>query len=221
MNLPIVIYGAGGFAREVAELIRDINRVERRFELLGFLSDDQTQHGVSLNGVTVLGGVEFLELGAERVQVALGVGSPALKRRLVHQVQDLAAGFPNLVHPTVVRSDSVELGEGVVITAGNILTTNITIGDFAMLNLGCTVGHDCRIGSYATLSPGASVSGHVCIGEGTDIGTGCSVIQGIAIGKWSVVGAGAVVARHLTDNCTAVGVPASVIKTREEGWQLS
>ena len=221
MRVPIVIYGAGGFAREVAELIRDINQAEYKWDLLGFLTDDESQHGASLNGLPILGGTEFLRQSVQGIQVALGVGSPAMKLRMAKQAKRAAEGFPNLVHPTVVRSESVTLGQGVVITAGNILTANIALGDFSMINLACTVGHDCELGAYATLSPGANISGHVKIGMGTDIGTGSTAIQGITIGSWSVVGAGAVVAGDLPDNCTAVGVPAKVIKTREEGWQRS
>jgi len=59
------------------------------------------------------------------------------------------------------------------------------------------------------------------VGEGTFIGLGSSVIPGIRIGRWSVIGAGAAVTEDLPDNCTAVGVPARVIKTHEEGWHLA
>jgi acetyltransferase-like isoleucine patch superfamily enzyme len=47
---------------------------------------------------------------------------------------------------------------------------------------------------------------------------GAKIIQGISIGPWTVVGAGAAVVRDLPANVTAVGVPARVIKTKEEFW---
>lgn len=59
-----------------------------------------------------------------------------------------------------------ERGEGVVVTAGNILTTEIRLHDFAMLNLMCTVGHDCEIGRFVTVSPGVNISGNVGAGGG-------------------------------------------------------
>jgi UDP-perosamine 4-acetyltransferase len=61
----------------------------------------------------------------------------------------------------------------------------------------------------------------VVVGEGTFLGLGSGVIPGIRIGRWSVIGAGAVVTKDIPDNCTAVGVPAKVIKTRGEGWHLA
>ena len=41
---------------------------------------------------------------------------------------------------------------------------------------------------------------------------GAQLIQGVTVGAWSTVGAGAVVIRDLPPRCTAVGVPATVIK---------
>jgi sugar O-acyltransferase (sialic acid O-acetyltransferase NeuD family) len=216
----IVIYGAGGFAREVLALLRDVNREREQWNVLGFL-DDRTPAGTVVDGLEVLGNAAWLEARAGRVHAVVGVGSPAVKRRLAERLRPLAAGFPTLVHPGVVRTEFVRLEEGVVVTAGNILTTQVEVGRFAMLNLACTVGHDARIGAYATLSPGVNVSGFVNVGEGCDVGTGSALIQGVSIGPWSVVGAGGVVAGDLPANCTAVGVPARAIKQRPDGWHLA
>ena len=217
---PIVIYGAGGFAREVLTLIEDINRERARWQFIGFLDDNAASVGRSMNGHPILGGLDWLDSANALPHVALGVGNPATKRKLACSLRGRVAGFPQLVHPNVVMSSRVDMGEGVIITAGNILTTETRLGDFSMLNLMCTVGHDSTIGEYATVSPGVNVSGNVHIGEGADIGTGVKIVQGVGIGEWTIVGAGAVVARDLPPNCTAVGVPAKPIKLREPGWHL-
>ena len=218
---PIVIYGAGGFAREVLALLEDINRERARWEVLGFLDDNPASAGKVLNGYPILGGLDWLGSANPLPHIALGIGNPATKRKLACSLRGRAAGFPALVHPNVVMSSRVELGEGVIITAGNILTTEIQLGAFSMLNLMCTVGHDTVIGDYATVSPGVNVSGNVRIGEGCDVGTGVKIVQGVEIGAWTIVGAGGVVARDLPPDCTAVGVPAKPIKQREPGWHLA
>ncbi|MGZ9197173.1 MAG: DapH/DapD/GlmU-related protein, partial [Candidatus Deferrimicrobiaceae bacterium] len=84
-----------------------------------------------------------------------------------------------------------------------------------------SVDHDCAIGDFVHICPGAHLGGAVVVEEGTFLGVGSSVVPGIRIGRWSVIGAGAVVTKDIPDNCTAVGVPARVIKTREEGWHLA
>lgn len=217
----LVIYGAGGFARELLELVRDINTRRSHWDVLGFIDDNEGNWGKVINGLPVLGGLSWVREQSSKPAAVLGIGSPATRMRVAQRLRDHVGGFPSLVHPSVVMSTHVTIGEGVIITAGNILTANIEIGDFSLLNLMCTVGHDCRLGRYVTVSPGASISGNVHIGDGCDVGTGAAIVQGVEIGEWSVLGAGAVVARSLPANCTAVGVPAKVIKERQPGWQLT
>lgn len=221
MMKRIAIFGAGGFAREVLMLLRDINRMERTWEVCGFIDDDPARIGQELDGIPVIGGRDWLSIQHDPVHLALGVGSPVVKKRLAEDLRSVVAGFPPLIHPAVLMSRYVEVGQGAIITAGNILTSQIRLGDFAMLNLMCTVGHDCSLGDYVTLSPGCNVSGNVTIGTGCDVGTGSKIIQGVSIGEWSIVGAGSVVTRDLPNNCTAVGVPSKVINERPVGWQES
>lgn len=217
---PLVIFGAGGFAREVAQLVDDLNAHRPTWRLLGFLSDDPSDHGATVGGRQILGGRTWLQTQTSPVAVALGVGNPAVRRRLVAVLRDHAVSFPSLRHPSVISGARVSLGDGVILCAGSVLTVDIVVHDFAAINLACTVGHDAVVGAYATVAPGVLISGNVTIGEGADIGTGSRIIQGVHVGPWSIVGAGAVVSRAIPANTTAVGVPARPIKERPEGWHL-
>lgn len=60
--------------------------------------------------------------------------------------------------------------------------------------------------------PSVNISGEVEIGEAVYVGTGAKIINQLKIGDNTIIGAGAVVAKDLPANCTAVGVPAKVIK---------
>ena len=214
----IVIYGAGGLGREVAQLLDDLNAQNPQWSVLGFLSDDATSHGRIVGDLPVLGGNEWVHARTTPIAIAMGVGGPALKRRLVERVRTPVASFPTLVHPSAVVGRRVDLAEGTIVCAASVITVDIRVGAFSTVNLCCTIGHDAVLGEYTTLAPSVNVSGNVTVGDGTDLGTGSKVIQGVSIGEWSIVGAGAVVSRNLPANVTAVGVPAKAIKERPSGW---
>lgn len=171
-----------------------------------------------MHELPVLGATDWLR-AHDQVSVALGVGATPTRRRLAKVVASKAPGrFPTLVHPGAWIGNRVVLGEGSIVCAGCLVTTDIRIGSFVIVNLDCTVSHDTVIEDFATIAPGVNISGNVHIGEGCDLGTGATLIQGITVGAWSILGAGAVVVRDLPANVTAVGIPAQVIKERPEGW---
>jgi len=216
----IVIFGVGGFGREVHELVEDVNDADRTYDILGFLDGDKSLHGTMVHDLPVLGDASWLQKHPETA-VALGVGNTRAKTRIVQQLRDAGASFPSLIHPNAVVGRRVEIGEGSIICAGTIVTTDVRICDYVTMNIDITIGHDSTIRNYVTIAPGAHVSGNVDIGIGSDIGTGAVMIQGVTIGEWSVVGAGSAIVRNIPPNVTAVGVPASVIKEREAGWHLA
>lgn len=107
----------------------------------------------------------------------------------------------------------VDIGDGVVICAGNIVTTNVNLGKHVHVNLGCTIGHQASIGDFTTLSPGVHVSGNVRIGRGVFVGTGATIINGTAseplsIGDGAIVAAGACVTKPVESGALVAGVPA-------------
>lgn len=207
----LMIIGAGGFAREVAWLVEDINSLTEMWNLIGYIDEDESKQGVELNGYPVIGTFDDLKISTD-IYAVCAVGSPRAKSLLVKKAKRKGFKFANLIHPHVWKSKHFVSGVGIIICAGNILTVNLTLGNHVILNLGCTVGHDSTIKDYCTIAPSVNISGGVIIEEGCELGTNSSIIQGKTIGKWSIVGAGAVVTKDIPEYCTAVGVPANPIK---------
>jgi sugar O-acyltransferase (sialic acid O-acetyltransferase NeuD family) len=212
--LDVVIIGVGGLGRECSEWIEHINAERPTFRALGFLDDDPRKHGAVVHDLEVLGNADWLATHPN-VAAIVGIGNPATKRRMVERVAPHAASFPILRHPNAVVGRHVAVGDGTIICPGVIATTDIRIGKFVTLNFDLTIGHDCELGDYVTLAPGVHLSGYSKIGEGADLGAGAVTIPNVEVGAWAIVGAGAVITRPLPVSCTAVGVPARVIKTRE------
>lgn len=201
----IVIVGNGGFAKETKWLIDKINTDNGQWNFCGYIDKDTTKENV-------LGDDGYLLNICRELSVVIAIGSPRIRMQLYKKYEkNKYIHFPNLIDPTVGMADSVKLGKGNIICAGNIFTVDIGIGDFNIINLGCTVGHDVKIGNFNTINPGTNISGNVTIGNLADIGTGTKIIQGKKINNEAVVGAGAVVIENVPFQTTVVGVPAKAI----------
>jgi sugar O-acyltransferase (sialic acid O-acetyltransferase NeuD family) len=211
-NQQLLIFGAGGFGREVASWAGRASWRDRGFEVLAFIDDGLAAE--QLNGRPVLT-LEQAAASHPGAGVLATVGHPPLRERLIEMA--LAAGLSAtapVIHPNVEYDhDYVDIADGVVICPGSILTVNIEVHEHAQINLGCTVGHDAVIGAFTTLSPGVHISGNVTLERRAFLGTGAVTVNGSAgrpltIGPDAVVGAGAVVTKDIAAGVTATGVPA-------------
>ena len=208
----IAIIGAGGFGREVKMLIDQINQTDKKYEFIGYY-DDGMEKNTTINQNIVLGNIEDLNAVQEKINIVIAIGSPETKKAIFEKITNKNIKFPTLIHPSVIiGNEGVSIGKGCVICAGSIITCNIQIKDFVIINLMCTVGHDTVIHSFSSFMPGVNISGEVEIYEEVYVGTGAKIINQLQIGAQTIVGAGAVVSKSLPEKCTAVGIPAKVIK---------
>ncbi|MCY1662982.1 acetyltransferase [Chryseobacterium sp. SL1] len=210
----IAIIGAGGFGREVKMLIDQINEKSPEYEIIGFYDDKE--HQEFINGIPYLGKIENINSFTQHLFLAIAIGDPLTKKKILNTIKNQNIEFPNLIHPSVIiGKDNVVLGKGNIICAGSIITVDIIIEDFVILNLACTVGHDTQIKNFCSFMPTVNISGEVVINENVYVGTGAKIINLLEIGENSIIGAGAVVAKNIPANCTAVGIPAKPIKFHE------
>jgi len=220
MVQDVVIWGSGGHARELADLIEAINQDTHRWNVLGFVDDEASRHGqMILDDRSVLGGVEWLRAQTRRPSVVLGIGVSASRARVAGRLAELDVEFPSLIHPSAVVTRHASLGIGAVVCAFAVVNNRASLGDHVHLNISSSVSHDCRVGSFCTLAPGARLTGTVTLAEGCDLGAACTVIPGRVVGEWTSVRAGAVVTTDVAPNATVVGVPARVVSERPPGWQ--
>jgi sugar O-acyltransferase (sialic acid O-acetyltransferase NeuD family) len=222
MNKPerVVIIGAGGHGREIADILRHQGQVEGRIMVEGFVDSNPALHKGQLDGLPVLGDWDWFDTAdREGLKIICAVGNPQTCRKLVNRAIVSQLEFTSAISPLAHLSPRAHIGKGVVIFPHVIINTGARIGSFITLNVGVSVSHDSVVGDYTNINPGVHLAGNVTVGEGCYLGMGTNVIQGCSIGAWSTLGAGAVVIRNIPPYCTAVGVPAKVIKSKEESCE--
>ena len=152
------------------------------------------------------------EFDSSKYEVLIAIGDPKMRYDMSQRLPSNTKYF-SFIHPSVqVLDKDLEIGEGSIICAGCILTTNIKIGKHAHLNLHTTIGHDCRIGNYFTTAPGVKVSGNCKIYDCVYIGTNASIKEKISIHSLVTIGMNGAVVKHIEEPGTYVGVPVKKIK---------
>jgi sugar O-acyltransferase (sialic acid O-acetyltransferase NeuD family) len=221
-SAQLVLVGSGGFGRETAEAVRAINDAERartrqpRWELLGFLDDDEARWGECVSGTHIVGGLEKLdELPDAHVVVCTGhPGDFRSKKRIVERLGLPAERYATLVHPAAVVPESCRPREGSVILAGTVATTDVDIGAHVAVMPQAVLTHDCRLDDFATLGAAVCLAGRVHVDEGAYLGAGCQIRGDLTVGAWALVGMGSVVLGDVPAGETWAGVPARGLRPR-------
>lgn len=209
----IAIYGAGGFGREVACLIRLINKEKLTWNLIGFFDDNPSLKGTRNKYGEVLGGTDALNANDTELALAIAIGNPTTVKKVVENISNKNIWFPNLVAPNVVfmDDDNFSMGQGNIICSNCWISCNVHFGNFNILNVCCTIGHDTRMGSYNSLMPSVNISGEVTIGEENFFGVSSVVLQQKKIGRNTVVGGNSLIIKNTKDGRTYMGNPASAL----------
>ena len=203
-----VIIGAGGHSHVVCDILLQ----DKTIEIVG-LVDNYAEHG--FYGIKLLGGDECLtRIFADGIADYgfVAIGSNMLRKKLTEQIIKIGYGMVNAVSGGAFISPNAVLGSGIAVMPGAVVNAGAVIGDGSIINTNGSVDHDTKISDFVHIAPGCAVCGNVLVGEGTFIGVGTSVIDGYSVGSNTMIGAGASVVGDIPSNCTAVGVPAKVIK---------
>ncbi len=203
------IYGTGGHGRETLPLLRA--QLAGAGARLVFV-DDTPRQG-SVNGAEVLGWQAFLAAPEEVKHVSLAIGNSRIRQELDQRCVAAGIGFVEVRATNVLVLDTVEIGEGAILSPFSTLTSNIRIGRHFHANTYCSIAHDCVIGDFVTFAPGVRCNGNVHIEDHAYIGSGAVLRQGqpgkpLTIGRGAVVGMGAIVTKDVPAGVTVVGNPA-------------
>ncbi|QIT55909.1 acetyltransferase [Aquisalimonas sp. 2447] len=165
----LLIVGAGGFGRTVAETVL----AQGHYELVGFL-DDGKPAGETVFGVPVLGDTGELGRGTlPAASAVVAIGNNVVRARLCEALRARGARLINVIHERACVSPSALLGEGVVIMGGAVLGTEARLGHGVIVNSGATVDHHAVVDDFGHIGAGSALAGGARVGARAWLRAGC------------------------------------------------
>ncbi len=205
----VVIVGAGGFGREVLQWIKDVNKVNPTWNIVGFIDDDLQALDKYECDYKIVGTIKEWE-PKENQRFVIAVANPKTKQFIVEKLKAKGAIFTSLIHPTAQISDICQIGEGLVMYPNSVITVNTRIGDFVSF-LSSGMGHDGEIGDYSTISSYCDITGGVKLGKRVFLGSHVTIIPQRKIGDDVYIAAGSVVVTNVRSGTRVFGNPAKRI----------
>jgi sugar O-acyltransferase (sialic acid O-acetyltransferase NeuD family) len=195
------IIGYGGFAKEVQSSIEKTDGTK----IDVFFVDDEYYIGQNKTFPLSL-------FNPKKYEVIIAIGDPYVRDLIVNKLPKETKFFTHINSSAQILSNDVEIGEGSIICAGSILTTNIKIGKHSHLNLQTTIGHDCIIGDFFTTAPGVKISGNSNIGNKVYFGTNSCCKEKIQICNNVTIGLNCGVVKNINTPGVYIGTPNEKIK---------
>jgi sugar O-acyltransferase (sialic acid O-acetyltransferase NeuD family) len=204
----LIIIGAGGFGRELHEMLEDVFLPDE-YRFKGFLAADRNPAAERLG--PILGDPESYEPAA-RDRFLLAIGQMGARRKIAAALAARGATFASFVHPLARVARSASIGAGAVIYPMAVVSNCARLGENVHLNYFASVGHDAQVGRDCLLAPYATLNGFCVVEEGVYLSTHSTVTMGVRIGKISKVSANSCVTKEVPAESFVFGVPGRVVK---------
>ena len=206
----LVIIGAGGCGREILQWAKDINKLEKRWNIKGFIDDNLDALSGKKCDVTVLAKIDEYQI-SEDDEFTCGIGNSKIRKMVIEKLEAKGAKFVNLIHPSANISESSTLGKAVVIYPYALISDNAQIGDGCIINMYSSIAHDSVLGEYCTISAHCDVTGMCTLGDRVFMGTTSHMVPSSRIGNDVYICAGSTVMTRLRDGAKVLGNPAKKI----------
>ncbi len=225
---PIVVFGVGGHAASVVDVLESAGR----YNIIGLL-DDFTRQSAA-HGYPVLGKIqEIVSISAQHKNLhgIVAIGDNHTRMMIVEQVEKSFHDIPDSVggltashsfqwavaiHPFGYVSNTATINAGTVVCPGVVIGRDAKIGEHAILNSNSVVEHNCFVDTFAHIAPSVAMGGNCIIGKRAFLGLSACVIHGTKIGDDVVIGADSFVRTNCEPNSVYYGSPALFIRNRSQ-----
>jgi len=203
--LEIVIIGAGGFGRELAQLLGDCVSPDE-YRLKGFLGRATTTADAAGLAAPLLGDPQ-LYVPQRDDRLVLAIGEIEARRRTVESLASRGGQFLTIRHPTACVAASARIGQGAVLYPYSVVSHAAVLDDFVHLNYYASMGHDARAGRFCLLAPYATLNGGSVLEDEVYLSTHVTIAPQVRVGCRSKVSANSAVMKDVPPGRFVFGVP--------------
>lgn len=167
----LLILGAGGYGLTVAEAAQ----LSGQWQEIIFADDrwPKTQQVGEYKIVSNIANVQ--QLAYSNIQAIVAVGNNHLREKWQKLLGDLGIIMTSIIHPQAIVSSTAQIGQGVTVMGGCVISSKTVINDGVILNIGTLLDHDVIIEAFAHLSVGVKVAGGQIIPPRSFLEVGTSV----------------------------------------------
>jgi acetyltransferase EpsM len=172
MERSYVIYGAGGHAKVIVDLI-----LEYKGKIECVFDDNIEDENATFMNIPVLKYNPELYKDSKMI---VAVGDNKIRKALA---QKLKHNFATLIHPKASVSEFALIGKGTVVLANAVIQAEVSIGDHSIVNIGACVDHEVSISDFVHIGPMAYIGGAALIKNGVKIDPGVIVLRNTEIAE--------------------------------------
>ena len=209
----MIIFGAKGFAKEILEVVHQMNQLDN----LVFYDDYNSDLPEKLYGkFPVLKSLEAARNYIKNVdpRFTIAIGNPILRKKVYNKFIEIGGEFTSTISTdSKIGNYDVQIGIGTNLLSGSTLSNGTELGKGCIVYYNSIITHDCKVGDFVEISPSATLLGRCSIGSYSQIGSNATILPKVQIGNNVIIGAGSVVIKDVPDNSLVVGVPGVIKKS--------
>jgi sugar O-acyltransferase (sialic acid O-acetyltransferase NeuD family) len=162
--MKLLILGAGGHGKIVAEIAEDLG-----YDEIAFLDD---------NNLKAIGKINEVEkFRGQYEQAFIAIGNNRLRSELMVKLKECGYIIPTLIHPSAYVSRTTSIGIGTLIEPKAIINARCQIDEGCIISVGAVIDHDANIGAFSHINAGAIVKSGWTIESERKVETG-EIVQG-------------------------------------------
>ncbi|MBR3149658.1 MAG: acetyltransferase [Eubacterium sp.] len=202
----LIILGAGGHSLSVMDCVD-----REKYHIAGFV--DKNKKGEYYSIPVISDRIEDIPNYKSCVYF-VAIGDNAIRKRCFEEVKALGLETINIIDRSAVVSETAKLGTGNFIGKNAVVNAYAEIGDNNIINTKALIEHECKLKNHIHLSTNAVINGEVTVNDLAFIGSSSVVVCQKTIGSSAVIGAGSVVIKDVDSDVTVAGVPAKIIRSK-------